>query len=172
MENVGAITFRRLDAVLGSLAEIGYNAEWQDIRAEDMGAPHRRERIWIVAYPTSDRWTGERQTSEIKKGLQQKPRYAGELEIRPKGCSVEMADTDKQGLQRWDGEIVRECTRQRTSRKSYTQEADRRNYWAVEPDVGRLANGIPNRLDRLKGLGNAIVPQIAELLFRQIQNLI
>jgi len=51
MENVGAITFRGLDVVLGSLAEIGYDAEWQDIRAEDVGAPHRRERIWIVAYP-------------------------------------------------------------------------------------------------------------------------
>jgi len=50
-ENVGAITFRGLSTVLNSLAEIGYDAEWQDIRASDMGAPHRRERIWIVAYP-------------------------------------------------------------------------------------------------------------------------
>ena len=50
MENVGALTFRGLDSVLGSLAEIGYNAEWQDIRASDMGAPHKRERVWIVAY--------------------------------------------------------------------------------------------------------------------------
>jgi len=53
MENVGALTHRGLDRVLGSLAEIGYDAEWQDIRASDVGAPHRRERIWIVAYPTS-----------------------------------------------------------------------------------------------------------------------
>jgi DNA (cytosine-5)-methyltransferase 1 len=51
MENVGALSFRGLDAVLGSLAEIGYDAEWQDIRASDVGAPHRRERLWIVAYP-------------------------------------------------------------------------------------------------------------------------
>jgi DNA (cytosine-5)-methyltransferase 1 len=50
MENVGALTFRGLTDVLGSLAEIGYDAEWQDIRASDVGAPHRRERIWIVAY--------------------------------------------------------------------------------------------------------------------------
>lgn len=50
-ENVGALTFRGLDRVLSSLAEIGYDAEWQDIRASDVGAPHRRERIWIVAYP-------------------------------------------------------------------------------------------------------------------------
>jgi DNA (cytosine-5)-methyltransferase 1 len=55
MENVGALTFRGLDAVLGSLAEIGYDAEWQDIRASDVGAPHKRERLWIVAYPGSER---------------------------------------------------------------------------------------------------------------------
>ena len=53
MENVGAITIRGIDSVLGSLSEIGYDAEWQDIRAEDLDAPHKRERIWIVAYPSS-----------------------------------------------------------------------------------------------------------------------
>jgi DNA-cytosine methyltransferase len=51
MENVGALVVRGLDRVLGSLAEIGYDAIWQDIRAIDVGAPHRRERIWIIAYP-------------------------------------------------------------------------------------------------------------------------
>lgn len=55
MENVGALAFRGLDSVLGSLAAIGYDAEWQDIRASDVGAPHRRERIWIVAYPDCSR---------------------------------------------------------------------------------------------------------------------
>jgi DNA (cytosine-5)-methyltransferase 1 len=58
MENVGAITFRGLDGVLLSLARIGYDAEWQDIRASDLEAPHRRERIWILAYPQGDGFTG------------------------------------------------------------------------------------------------------------------
>jgi DNA-cytosine methyltransferase len=58
MENVGALVVRGLDRVLGSLAEIGYDAVWQDIRASDMGAPHRRERIWIVAYPEGERCRG------------------------------------------------------------------------------------------------------------------
>ena len=49
MENVRAIIDRGLDVVLGCLAEIGYNAEWQNISAEEMGAPHKRERIWIIA---------------------------------------------------------------------------------------------------------------------------
>ena len=55
MENVGALSFRGLDRVLGSLAEIGYDADWQDIRASDVAAPHKRERIWIVAYPGRNR---------------------------------------------------------------------------------------------------------------------
>lgn len=54
-ENVGALTFRGLDAVLLSLAEIGYDVEWQDIRASDVGAPHRRERIWLIAYAHEER---------------------------------------------------------------------------------------------------------------------
>ena len=58
MENVGALTVRGLDAVLGSLAEINYNAEWRDIRASDVGAPHRRERIWIIAYPKDSKCGG------------------------------------------------------------------------------------------------------------------
>jgi DNA (cytosine-5)-methyltransferase 1 len=59
MENVGALVSRGLDRVLGSLAALGYDAEWQDIRASDVGAPHRRERIWIVAYPMRDGWGSE-----------------------------------------------------------------------------------------------------------------
>jgi DNA (cytosine-5)-methyltransferase 1 len=51
MENVGMLVNRGLDAVLSSLSEIEYDCEWQDIRASDVGAPHRRERIWIIAYP-------------------------------------------------------------------------------------------------------------------------
>jgi DNA (cytosine-5)-methyltransferase 1 len=51
MENVGSLTCRGLDRLLGSLSEIGYDAEWQDIRASDVAVPHRRERIWIAVYP-------------------------------------------------------------------------------------------------------------------------
>jgi len=124
MENVGALTFRGLDRVLGSLAEIGYDAEWQDIRAEDMGAPHRRERIWIVAYPNT---------------------------TRLQGCA-EARNDGENGAQPCD-QFPTGCGRG----------------WATEPDVGRLAHGVSSRVDRLRGLGNSIVPQIAQLIFEQIK---
>lgn len=55
VENVSALLYRGMDAVLGALSELGYDAEWENIPAATVGAPHRRERIWIIAYPTKER---------------------------------------------------------------------------------------------------------------------
>lgn len=54
IENVSALRSRGLDRVLRSLSEIGYDAEWHCIPASAVGAPHRRDRVWIVAYPNDD----------------------------------------------------------------------------------------------------------------------
>ena len=56
IENVPMLARRGLDIVLANLAEAGYDAEWFDLRASDFGAPHRRERIFIVAYPHDRHW--------------------------------------------------------------------------------------------------------------------
>ena len=50
VENVAALLTRGIDAVLGTLADLGYDAEWSTLRASDVGAPHRRERVFLVAY--------------------------------------------------------------------------------------------------------------------------
>lgn len=153
MENVGALTFRGLTDVCGSLAEIGYDAEWQDIRAEDMGAPHRRERIWIVAYPSGE-------GLEVRK--RQPSRQAQSVPTERFG--EEISNTPS----RREQSSGPQCDERRLQDKDVRSVGDT-NFWAIEPDVGRLAHGIPHRVDRLRGLGNAIVPQIAELLFRQIK---
>lgn len=54
VENVRALIVRGLATVLGDLAAIGYDAEWDCIPASAIGAPHQRDRIWIVAYPNAD----------------------------------------------------------------------------------------------------------------------
>ena len=51
VENVSALLVRGIDRVLGDLAEIGYDARWYVISASSVGAYHRRERVWIIAYP-------------------------------------------------------------------------------------------------------------------------
>ena len=58
VENVAALLVRGLDRVLGDLAEVGYDAEWDVLPAATFGAPQRRERVFLVAYPHSERWSG------------------------------------------------------------------------------------------------------------------
>lgn len=77
-ENVSALTKQGLNIVIRSLSEIGYDAEWCDLSAFEFGAPHKRERIWIVAYPFS---IGRQQESIIfGKIFEQKIRYSPEWE--------------------------------------------------------------------------------------------
>jgi DNA (cytosine-5)-methyltransferase 1 len=191
MENVGMLVHRGLREVLGSLAEIGYDAEWQDIRASDMGAPHRRERIWIVAYPERDgrneRWPeceGQRGSVALDgasgemadTGL---PKSQGRNEAAERGkretCSISSPCGDVADAKRERG-----CSGRSEGENAVHDDpcgetirhGSDREWWSTEPDVGRVAHGIHHRMDRLKGLGNAIVPQIAELLFRQIKELL
>jgi DNA (cytosine-5)-methyltransferase 1 len=204
MENVGMLIHRGLREVLGSLAEIGYNAEWQDIRASDIDAPHKRERIWIVAYADSNK-CGEqiRRKNESKTSEKIKHRpddnSTGEfsrtnsIKLYDKRCqSEDVADT---GLQRqteyeeqtagieqcgenvsdYHGQRLKEQYNGITERPGDINGCDvgrktEHAGWSAEPAVGRLVNGLPGRVDRLKGLGNSIVPQIAELLFNQIKS--
>ncbi len=65
MENVTGLLDRGFGDVLGALAAIGYNAEWERISARDAGADHERERLWIMAHPRSARWEGLVQNNGI-----------------------------------------------------------------------------------------------------------
>jgi DNA (cytosine-5)-methyltransferase 1 len=134
VENVAALLGRGMERVLGDLAACGYDAEWQSIRASDVGAPHRRERIWIVAYPGSDQHQGRAFAN------------AGAATT-----FIFAAQCDERRLQ---DEVV--------------QRLGHSCDWSTEPDVGRVAHGVPARVDRLRGLGNAIVPQIAEFIGHRI----
>ena len=132
-ENVGAITFRGLDRVLSNLAEIGYDAEWQDIRAEDMGAPHRRERIFIIAYP-------RRELADSKCERRSKAKVFDSKSFKHKGFPRE-----------------------------YSSAINKEIFKISEADFCREVNGFPDWVDRLRVLGNSIVPQIAEVLFKRIK---
>jgi DNA (cytosine-5)-methyltransferase 1 len=192
MENVGALVSRGLDSVLGSLAEIGYDAEWQDIRASDVGAPHRRERIWIVAYPTESRFNWrQRKEQHIQRSSSQAPRFmhsgyvADSEEIgRRKRNQVDGGSQERTGA---EGKRRRFANGREDATDTFRAGLEKRNrrgsrgtfsstfirdWWATEPAVGRVAHGVRGRVDRLKGLGNSIVPQIAQILFEQTKPLI
>jgi DNA (cytosine-5)-methyltransferase 1 len=190
MENVGAITFRGLDRVLGSLAEIGYDAEWQDIRASDLGSPHKRERIWILAYPEKCRFTGcnaLQGNSEILKKRGDKNRNNnkagkdGDSIIKCVGQSI--PETGKPDRKNKDRGAAISCPPgeglegygNNAGEPPFIEPWDNnqikriKEWWSIEPDVGRLANGVSNRVDRLKCLGNTVVPQIPMMIWLMIK---
>jgi DNA (cytosine-5)-methyltransferase 1 len=164
IENVSALRSRGLDQVLREISEIGYDAEWHCITAASIGAPHRRDRIWIVAYPRNstgrDSITGSL-GRDGERELEERVRTSETTETtRSSETSETLSNSNSQGLQRqWEitGRISKEL-----------QDISYSRWWQVEPDVGRVAHGIPNRVDRLKQLGNAVVPQIPELIGRAI----
>lgn len=136
IENVPALTVRGLDAVLGGLNKIGFDAEWQVIPVSSFGAPHQRERIFILAYPSGFR----RKTDGVFKAGT--PKTAGEK--------------SEQRLRDWPGR-----------NQSSGAHSDRIR-WVPDSELCGVANGVPDRLDRYRGLGNAIVPQVAEYIGRMI----
>jgi DNA (cytosine-5)-methyltransferase 1 len=151
IENVPALRARGLDQVLGALAALGYDAEWHCIPASAIGAPHRRDRIWIVAHADDTRLEGWRQPILSQRALERlaRTRSASWLDgawNRSEPGMGRIADGLPEGLD---------------------QSERPAEYW--EQGTPRtVAKGMPERRRRLIALGNAIVPQIAELIGRAI----
>ena len=279
LENVAALLVRGMDAVLGELAQVGFDAVWHCVTAAHVGAPHRRDRVFIIGYRpssladpdsegldsgtrtresqgswkqtrhhaggrgknvantkggllsgingrpesgirfaerrqavadtegercreaggnqserTEERATGRRQAVADTRGQGapecDRPRRSGEStggtpQTRGKtprpsngppcanvstGCRQALADTDDTGVGASTSKTFphREETDERRQKQpqfeSSGSSADFRGFWAAEPAVGRVAHGVPRRVDRLRGLGNAVVPQVAQFV--------
>ena len=156
LENVAALLNRGMGTVLGDMAEVGYDAEWHCIPASAVGAPHRRDRVWIMGYPFPSRLEGYAGNGEIGAQL-------GRLLSRQDGpvsapsLREDVADATRE---------LQHGTRQpRAGRRPKFADS---SWWVSEPDVGRVAHGVPSRVDRLKALGNSVVPQIPEIIGRAI----
>lgn len=173
IENVAALRSRGLDTVLGQIAALGYDAEWHCIPASAVGAPHRRDRIWIIAHASGEQL---RQQPGWRSGESR----AGQALVVEHGETRPMAHADDEGL---EGRQEQRPERERVGARGQSIAVSNANsepqgrlaiswgecrQWLVEPNVGRVAHGVPARVDRLKALGNAVVPQIPELIGRAI----
>lgn len=165
LENVPALTFRGLDRVLSEIAKTGYDAEWQVISASSVGAKHQRERIWIIAYPNSQRCKKQYISSESTgKRLNNRSHHEGRV----------IPDT----LYDWAIERFRKLQKNKQTYQDGDNQRTRaevdeiRQWWSTESKLDRVVNGIPNRVDRLRCLGNSIVPQVAYILFLRVLELI
>ena len=182
-ENVSALltgdSGRWFAQFLYDLAEIGYDAEWHCIPASELGAHHHRDRVWIIAYPNNDGQfaTKEREGTE-ERGDSDKARQKSAKQLEGCGSSSFdelLADTNNKRLQRRERLRVYIAENIKRARGAYGAASERcnggrrkGNTWHVEPELGRVADGIPNRSHRLKQLGNAVVPQIPEAIGRAI----
>ena len=135
-ENVAALTFRGLDEVLWDIARCGYDAEWSTLPASACGAPHSRDRIFIVAYPAGER----REEDEIFR----------RVALKTAGQKQAMR------LRGWPG------------KREHSAALPNRIRWVPDSELCRVADGVPDELDRYRALGNSIVPQCVELIGRAI----
>jgi DNA (cytosine-5)-methyltransferase 1 len=194
LENVAALLTRGLDRVLGTLAEIGYDAQWHCIPAAAVGAPHIRDRVFIIAYSMRDSygindsskqarylkdasiggigcWGDKGEPSDVANSRCElrEPRPVSEScgEASPhwnaeatndQRCGKNVANANGEGLEKWQGKDASRAWQDSRTKPS------RSEWWSAEPDVCRVAYGIPARVDRLRCLGNAIVPQVAEVV--------
>jgi len=175
VENVAALLGRGLDVVLGDLAALGFDAEWHCIPASAVGAPHLRDRLWIVAYADSD----DDGRGQIRGSVRGRATSGESEEQRPhrkwhRGRSGHGGETSlanavstgrKGGAQARDNGAhwPRPRLEQLAGRGGISGRT-----WPAEPAVGRVANGVPARVDRLRSLGNSVVPQIPEIIGRAI----
>ena len=145
-ENVVNIDGLVLDQVYLDLEGIGFEiAPPLEIPAVAVGAPHLRFRTWIVAHSENSRLERTKSTrNSCAAGL-------------PTECCSSLADTGRKRYRKPEASLQ--------SRRAGTI---RRGWWAVEPDVGRVAHGVPRRVDRIKALGNAVVPQVVEIIGKAI----
>lgn len=188
IENVPTLLVRGFDRVLGSLSQMGYSAAWGIVSAADVGAPHLRKRLWILAY--ADKKRREKQC---------KPKSDGTKQPCPQLPSCEMADTQKQSIRpglckgeqaevwrgrsgdggcsvsntdKTDGETCRsdKIGIGKSERKKNTPSCG--NWWSTERGLDRVAYGTPNRSNRLAAIGDGQVPTVAAFAFEYLRAVI
>jgi len=153
-ENVAGHVSMGLDEVLSDLEGEDYTVQPLIVPACAVDAPHRRDRVWIVGHA--------------------KKLYSDECREYPEPSKRSISESGKSssaktlaysGHTKPSRRIQTEEGQQPGSRRNPRSESAScslpRKRWLTEPDVGRVAHGIPSRVDRLRGLGNAIVPQVA-----------
>lgn len=159
VENVAMLLSRGLGRVLGDLAALGYDAEWHCIPASAVGAPHRRDRIWIVAHPASERPGETRADSEHEA---QRLGGSSALLADAKGSETGRSQSrDSDGALKGGRPLILPSLGGRDRLVGVED-------WDSEPDVCRVADGVSANVDRVARLGNAVVPQIPELIGRAI----
>ena len=164
LENVpGLLNSGYFPEILRSLAEAGFDARWIVLGADDVGAPHRRKRLWILADADSDDWWPRSGTVAQGRGsrLEHRSGSAGQS-VRRSGEDV--ADSEclrQQGSRKLVRPGYQEADSQRQADHAVNGSEGAERSWPPEPQLGRVVDGVANRVDRLKAIGNGQVSRVA-----------
>lgn len=154
LENVPAIRTRGLDRVIEELAEAGYDCRWCMLSAAEVGANHKRERWFLLAH--------------TRCSLRQGAIVEGTVRVED---PEQNADKFERSSKVSDHDILRMERARAEQQAARTNKCFRCDWWDAEPNVGRVAHGISARVDKLKCLGNAVVPEQAKEAFEQLMGL-
>mgnify|MGYP003669659847 FL=1 len=159
-ENVSGHIKLGLDTVIEDLESEDYSVRPFSISASSIGANHQRERIWILAHSRRSQWPRAEQRGENENETRQE--NANQFERSSSTSEVDVANTNDERLQRqWQSR--NQFTPRFNSSRESSEEGQRtmgQGWWESEPNMGRVAHGVPKRVDRLKSLGNSLIPQI------------
>ncbi len=189
-ENVPGIIPIFLDQAISDLEAEGYTCETFVLPACAFDAPHRRDRLFIIAHSnqhgksivTFNEKEGQGELGNLEnsrcalrergKEHRKSDRKTRNTSIQPQrssGTSRLISNTKPIRCGQMESSIISREERKRTADQTSDSSITRRwSRWLPEPGVGQVAHGIPDRVDRLKGLGNAVVPQVIEHIGRMI----
>jgi len=169
------LTTRGLGTVLRDLATMGYDAQWCVLGANDVGANHKRDRIWLLAHSNSKsdakrgsnrniskisgQWNFDQKRSRRNDDGIFKSTTNEEMDTESRHSIREFANTGSKGLER-GGKDWEKNYENRENSELWGAIAER-SWWATEPNVGRVVDGVAARVDRLKAIGNGQVPLCA-----------
>ena len=159
-ENVYGHIALGLDTVLLGLENEGYSSRTFIVPACSVNASHKRDRLWLVSHSYSG--CSEIKDKELFTGRQTAPGSSSGKNVADSGST--------RGAVGLSGSVERKEGVTRKSLDSSNQQGGGQtgNHWAIEPGMGRVANGIPRRVAKLKALGNAVVPQIPMMIGQAI----
>lgn len=199
VENSPMLASRGLGIVLGDLAEIGYNAAWKVLSAGDCGAPHERARMWIVGKYTDADGAWELQPQGIveeqrRRSCNLREEVADTVQDGLQGRGKDGNIPRPFGLRGGKGtdeiKCLSDATDKRNVRRIGSVGADGpsrprwqddgrgtasdwcREWWKAEPGLGRVADGVANRVDRIKAIGNGQVPIVAARAFCELMEIL
>jgi len=176
-ENVAGIINMALDQVLADLEMAGYSCQAVIIPACALNAPHRRDRIWILAHAISNTNKPIEREIQKKNGIQEigRPEMGGGIPGRTVECFITNTNKARCSQPRQDriNKHEQENSTELANRLSHQNINDtwEQSWLEIAARLCGIFNGIPNRLDRIKALGNSIVPQIAYIFFSMIKGL-